>query len=301
MVSRAARSICGACAVDEEVRPDAQRTLHELNEEWEGCRRCLLGTQRESLQGSFVRGEGRTRGIMFIGEGPGANEDEEGRPFVGKSGEVLRNILAGLRFEDYYITNLVACRSCEPRLDADSQPMFRRRGGRKGPMIPMMQDVPPKPSEWHQCIKRLYQEIYLVDPVIIVSLGGTAAEALIGKPVTITAMHGNPVEIRVPGAGYEAQLTEKKGVWYRKVKGEVRAPVEQAQVKYLLIPTLHPAYVLRKIADKGADSPIQHLVRDIRRAIETYEMYIEEVFQTKVQPRVEGDLEPRHSTYNEEA
>lgn len=287
------------------MRPDARKTLDELRDEWEGCTKCPLGEQRQAYGGAYVFGEGRRRGIMFIGEGPGAEEDREGRPFIGKSGELLRRILEGFRFEDYYLTNLVTCRSCEHRLDENNQPMFKNRRG-KGPPLPWLIDTPPKPSEWGKCIERLYEEIYLVDPVLIVSLGGTAAEALLGKPVTITKIHGQPIEMTVPGAGYDAVLTEKKKEWYHKVRGEVVAPVRQSEVKYLLVPALHPAYVLRKLADKGADSPFRLLAEDIRRAIKIYEEYIRIVFQT-AQPNIAKsdtdwtDIESHYLSHREDS
>lgn len=267
------------------MRPDARKTLPVLREEWESCARCKLGVQRQAHGGQFVFGEGVRRGIMFIGEGPGEEEDQEGRPFIGKSGELLRRILDRMKFNDHYITNLVTCRSCEYRLDENNQPMMRNRRGRKGPPEPWLVDTPPKPNEWGTCIDRLYEEIYLVDPVLIVTLGGTAAEALIGKSVTITKSRGQPLEITIPGAGYDAVLTDKKKEWYHKVRGEIVAPVRQSEVRYLLLPTLHPAYVLRKIADRGADSPFHQLVEDVRRAIKIYEEYIRVVFQVE-QPNV---------------
>lgn len=267
------------------MRPDARKSLPKLREEWENCTRCNLGVLRQSYQGQFVFGEGVRRGIMFIGEGPGVEEDQEGRPFIGKSGELLRRILDGLKFKDHYITNLVACRSCEHKIGEDGQPAMRKRRYGKGPPEPWLIDMPPKPNEWGECINRLYEEIYLVDPVLIVTLGGTAAEALIGKPLTITKMHGQPVEISIPGASYDAVLTEKKKEWYHKVRGEVVAPVRQSEVKYLLVPALHPAYVLRKIADRGIDSPFRLLVEDVRRAIKIYEEYIKVVFQVD-QPNI---------------
>lgn len=281
------------------MRPDARKTLQVLREEWESCTKCTLGVQRETTNGSFVFGEGARRGIMFIGEGPGREEEEFGRPFIGPSGDLLRKILTGLGFTDHYITNLVACRSCEHRLDENQLPMFRRaRGGR--PPEPWMQDTPPKPTEWGACLARLHEEIYLVDPVVIVSLGGTAAEALIGRPVTITRDHGQPREIQIPGAGYDAVLTEKKREWYHKVRGVVVAPVKQSTVGYILVPALHPAYVLRKIADKGADSPFRLLVEDVRNAIKIYEEYIKYAFNAQISTRSDTPGEDVENYYHQE-
>lgn len=255
--------------------PDARKTLAELRQEWVSCRRCSLGLQRESNGGEFVFGQGTRRTIMFIGEGPGVEEDETGTPFIGKSGQLLRSIVHKLGIGEHYISNLVTCRSCEPVLDDHGLPRMRRR--QRGPSVPMYRDTPPLPVQWKTCLPRLHEEIYLVDPIVIVSLGGTAAEALTGHAVTITRDRGSEVHIEIPGAGFNALLTEKKQVWVRKVHGQMSAPVEPSKVRYTLIPTLHPAYVLRKIADQGHNSPFRQIVDDIRKAAKIYELYMQEV------------------------
>lgn len=213
---------------------------------------------------------------MFIGEGPGVEEEEQGVPFIGKSGALLRSILHRLGVTDFYLSNLVACRSCEPALDENNLPRIRKR--KFGPPVPVFNDKPPLPTQWKACKPRLDEEIYLVDPIIIVSLGGTAAEGMTGEHITITRDRNTVLTVEIPGAGYAAHLTEKKQAWIRKVNGQVVAPVEQAMVRYSMVPTLHPAYVLRKIADQGHNSPFKQLVEDIRKAVKIYEMYMKEVF-----------------------
>lgn len=271
------------------MRPDSRKSLEQLRRDWETCVSCKLGVQRQRYGGQFVHGEGVRRGILFVGEGPGKTEDQHGRPFIGESGNLIRKVLDGLGFSDYYLTNLVACRSCEHVLDQNQQPRFNNQRG-KNP-LPVMQDQAPTPLEWKQCLSRLHEEIYLVDPVLIVSLGNTVAEALLGKPVTITRVRGQSRTISIPGAGFDAVLTDKKKEWYHKVRGTVVAPVEQAQVLYLLIPTLHPAYVLRKIADKGHNSPFRELVADLRKAVKIYEQYLQEVFHMTPTGRSDVSLE----------
>lgn len=256
--------------------PDARKTLDELYGEWVTCTRCDLGTHRKNNGGEFVFGEGELGGIMLVGEGPGVEEEKEGRPFVGRSGRLLRAILQKLGARDIYLTNLVTCRSCEPVLDESGLPrLFQRK---RGPALPMFKDIPPLPTHWKTCQQRLHEEIYLVDPKIVVTLGNTAAEAVIGGHFTITKDRGQERTIEVPGAGQRALLTEKKQVWYRKVNGEMTAPTEQSTVSYYTIPTLHPAYVSRMIADRGPKSPFQQLVGDIRSAIKRYDEYQQIVY-----------------------
>jgi uracil-DNA glycosylase len=271
---------CEGVGVD--VRPDARKPLARLKQEWSSCARCELGTQRIDVEGAFVFGQGTPGGVMLIGEGPGADEEREGLPFVGRSGLLLRKMLALLGLEEYYLTNIVACRSCSPQLDSDGQPVFRKNWRTKQ-MALVYKDEPPTPPQCNACLPRLYEEIYIVDPVVIVGLGGKACEVLRGRPITITRDRGEAGQITIPGARYLPVLTEKKQEWRRKVRNadgvnELQTPVEQSEVAYHFIPTLPPAYVSRKLADRGPDSPFRQLLLDLRKAMRTYEMYLETVF-----------------------
>lgn len=256
--------------------PDARKTLSELRAEWSTCKACELGQRREMVGGEFVFGEGTRRGIMFVGEGPGKEEEQVGRPFIGKSGEIIRAVIRALHIQEFYITNVVTCRSCEPVLDENGFPRLQGRG--RGPKLPVYRDIAPSPINSRTCRPRLMEEIYLVDPIIIVSLGGTATEVLTGEHITITRDRGQVRQIEVPGAGVTAVLTEKKHAWFRKVHGEIVSPVEQSMVRYLLVPTYHPSFVARELSDKGPNSPMQLLVRDVRHAVKVYETYLEEVY-----------------------
>ncbi len=259
--------------------PDARKTLAQLKDQWDTCTRCPLGTERLKREGRFVFGQGVTHSIMFIGEGPGIEEDKEGVPFIGRSGKLLRRILGVLGLKDFYITNLVCCRSCEPMLDDHGLVMpildYRTREtiGFK------YKDVPPTPIAKNSCRPRLLEEIYLVDPLVIVGLGQPACEALLGHSISITRDRGEPAQIAIPGASYRPVLTDKKQQWLRKsAAGEWSSPVEQNQVLYHFIPTLHPAYVLRELADRSPNNTFQKFVTDIRSAVRTYEAYVEVVF-----------------------
>lgn len=259
---------------------DARRTLDDLNNEWSSCTACTLGTRRASVDGSFVAGEGLPRGVMFIGEGPGEKEEMLGRPFVGPSGILLRKVIKKLGLEHYYITNIVTCRSCSPVVDALGMPRIRKQKFSSGPGLPIMKDEPPLPVYMATCSPRLYEEIYLVDPIIIVTLGVTASEFILKRPVAITKDRGQTEHAYIPGATHRAVLTNKKGAWARKIKGSLEMPVTQNEVMYEVMPTLHPAFVIRKLNDKGWDSPIRLFGNDIRRAVKIYERYMLEAFGT---------------------
>jgi uracil-DNA glycosylase len=134
--------------------------------------------------------------LMFIGEAPGADEDEQGEPFVGKAGQLLTKIIQamGLTRETVYIGNILKCRPDTPGQTA---------GNRK-----------PTPEEMQTCIPYLHEQIDLIRPKVIVALGATAVEGLLGKTIGITKLRGN---------------------WktYRGIP---------------LMPTYHPAYLLRNQA-----------------------------------------------------
>lgn len=258
-------------------RLDARKSLTVLHDEWVDCARCELGVRRHDVGGQFVFGEGRRRSIMFIGEGPGRVEEGEGRPFVGPSGNILRKVIESLGVIDYYITNCVACRSCGQAYNSEGQAV-ERMNRRTKVMEPVIVDQAPTPLHIKTCLPRLYEQIYLVDPIIIVAMGGEAASTLRGKPVKITSERGNTEAISIPGSWNVPVLTEKKKVWARKVRGEFVMPTMQNQVQYLMLPTIHPAYVLRFHGDRRQGNPLSSFVDDIKKAVSIYDRYMLETY-----------------------
>jgi uracil-DNA glycosylase len=262
--------------VSDEVRQDARKTLTQLKQEWSACIRCDLGKQRIERDGKFVFGHGVKHAVMFVGEGPGVDEERQGSPFIGRSGQLLRRVLSFLNLTDYYLTNVVSCRSCALATHQDGTIIMRTDF--RGNSAPLYRDEPPTPPQRSACKPRLLEEIYLVDPLVIVGLGGPACETLLGHSITITRDHGEVSQIAIPGATHRPMLTEKRQQWLRKVGKEWAAPTEQNEVLYYFVPTLHPAYVARQLADKGPNNPFQRFVTDIRKAVKTYDTYLETVF-----------------------
>jgi uracil-DNA glycosylase len=230
---------------------------------------------------------------MFVGEGPGVDEETHGTPFIGRSGKLLRRVISVLGLTDFYITNIVCCRSCKPREDATGN-IIVRTDRRTGAQSQVFSDEPPTPPQKAACHPRLMEEIYLVDPVVIVGLGGPACEELLGRSITITRDRGETLQIAIPGASYRPNLTEKKQQWVRKIDGEWQAPVEQNEVYYHFIPTLHPAYVARELPDKGPNNAFQKFVSDIRKAARTYDAYMESVFGVTPSPKEDFDETALH-------
>ncbi|HEY4321267.1 MAG TPA: uracil-DNA glycosylase [Gemmatimonadales bacterium] len=136
----------------------AWQSLEEIAELVRACTRCPLCTTRTNA----VPGEGNPRArLMVIGEGPGDTEDKTGRPFVGRAGELLDKMLLAIEVPraDVFIANVVKCRPPQNRV--------------------------PLPDEREACLPYLRRQIELVAPAVILALGGTAAEALLGvrKPL----------------------------------------------------------------------------------------------------------------------
>ena len=143
-------------------------SFEQLKEECSKCMSCPLGATRTNL----VFGVGNENAdILFVGEGPGENEDLQGEPFVGKAGQLLDkylNVIDLDRKKNVYIANIVKCRPPQNR--------------------------DPKPEEQDICIEWLRNQTRLIKPKIIVCLGRIAAQKLISEDFRVTKQHGEFVQ-----------------------------------------------------------------------------------------------------------
>lgn len=151
----------------------AAAELARLSTEVSGCRRCALAVSR--IKPVFGVGS-PAAGVMFVGEGPGYEEDRKGEPFVGKAGQLLDKILAAINLsrETVYITNIV---KCHPMADPSNP---EARGN----------DRPPAPEEVTACRPYLDAQIAVIRPRCIVALGAPAAKTLLNTSQGITALRG---------------------------------------------------------------------------------------------------------------
>ena len=149
-------------------------TLEEFDYRWEqfekSCRECNNCVLRENAANTVIYRGGRRAPLMIVGEAPGANEDMEGRPFVGRSGQLLQSLLASYGFgdEDYHICNICKCRP----------PQNRR----------------PEPSEINSCKRLLAEQFKLVRPRVILLCGSTAYEGFFGSKVRMSDVRGRFIE-----------------------------------------------------------------------------------------------------------
>ena len=144
-------------------RADRAAALQLIREDIGECTRCALHKGRNKLV--FADGSPTAR-LMFVGEGPGADEDAQGLPFVGRAGQLLNNMISatGLKREEVYIANVVKCRPPGNRT--------------------------PEPEEANTCSPFLFRQIDVVRPEVIVALGATAATYLLGQRQPLAGLRG---------------------------------------------------------------------------------------------------------------
>lgn len=191
------------------LNPEQKRArLVTLQQEVQACTSCGLCTERKNP--AFARGTGSAK-IAFVGEGPGAEEDAQGVPFVGAAGQLLDRMIAamGLSRDDVYVCNIIKCRPPNNRKPTD--------------------------DEIAACRHFVVEQLHLLEPQVIVALGGTAVEGLLGVKLGITRL---------------------RGTW-RLYAG--RIPV---------MPTFHPAYLLRKPeAKREVWEDLQAVLTRINRSV----------------------------------
>jgi uracil-DNA glycosylase family 4 len=148
----------------------ANDTLEQICSDIGDCHRCRLGDTRNKIV--FGVGDPHSK-IVFVGEGPGADEDAQGIPFIGRAGQLLTQMIEGtsakegfpLKREDVYIANVVKCRPPENRT--------------------------PETDEMEICGQFLFRQITAIKPKAICALGSTAAKALLGGKEGVTKLRGN--------------------------------------------------------------------------------------------------------------
>ncbi len=184
--------------------PSKKETLSQLETEVKNCRKCSLGSQR--LNACFGGGA-ENADLMFVGEGPGFNEDHQGKVFVGRAGKLLTKIINNvfnLKREEVYITNIV---KCHPMKD----PKNPEKHGN---------DRPPNGKEVKKCIPYLVRQLELIRPKVLVPLGAPASKTILNTTTGITRLRGKVYDLKF------------------------------SDVSLKVVPTYHPAYLLRSPSKK---------------------------------------------------
>jgi uracil-DNA glycosylase family 4 len=209
----------GQASLFDDIAPDPHRTtlpilevcdasLELIREDIGECTRCKLSQHRTNI----VFGEGNPKAqLVFVGEGPGAEEDATGRPFVGRAGQLLDKIISaiGMRREECYITNVVKCRPPQNRT--------------------------PEPDEVTTCEQFLFRQLAFIRPKVIVALGAPALQCLLRTKEPITKARGQWREwngIKVMPTFHPAYLLrspdKKREVWddMKKVRDYLRSSTD---------------------------------------------------------------------------
>ncbi len=214
--------------------------LKALYEKYKDCTRCSLGHSRIK----FVFGVGNPNAeALFIGEGPGYDEDRKGEPFVGKSGQLLDKMMAAIglsRQTNAYIANIV---KCHPMTNPK---MPEARGN----------DRPPTPEEVETCSPILLQQILIMQPKVIMTLGSPSTKMILKTKDAITGLRGKlypfPVDQHYPprplATGERGACPAPQGAGaflptdpLLQITAEVREALGHIQI----LPTFHPAALLR--------------------------------------------------------
>ncbi len=240
-------------------------SLLVLQRAWSNCQACTLCEHRNNVVFGYGNPDAQ---VMIIGEAPGETEDKQGLPFVGAAGQLLDLYLGQVSFkeelqviinkinsnkkeapyarkelrenllEDVYLTNVAMCRPEENR--------------------------DPIPKEIEACRPRLLEEIYLVDPIIIVTAGRVAAEAVIGRKISITQMRGELFDVEIPG--------------------RIRP------IKYPVLAVLHPSFLLRSNDFKQKGGNGVKTYNDFVRTMNIVDKYNESHYEIPIpetRPRME--------------
>ncbi len=205
------------------VGPDKAEQLAPLRAQVTICTKCphLVASRTQTVFGvGNIDAE-----LMFIGEAPGADEDQQGEPFVGRAGQLLTRIIAAMGFtrDDVYIANVLKCRPHMPP-------------GASG-------NRPPTPKEMATCLPYLTEQIEIIRPKVLVALGATAVEGLLGERQPMNKMRGRwhtygetPLMITFhPSYLLRNQAnTEKRKVWEDMllVLERLERPVSEKQRNY---------------------------------------------------------------------
>jgi DNA polymerase len=163
---------------------------------------------------------------LFVGEGPGADEDAQGEPFVGQAGKLLDNMLAAIglqRGRNVYIANIVKCRPPNNRT--------------------------PEPDEVATCLPYLQRQIALIRPKLIVALGKTAATALLGRDAPLGSLRGAVHDYQLPAT--EQGGTQGQGSSQQSSLPHPPTLSHRVGTTVPLIVTYHPAYLLRSPLEKA--------------------------------------------------
>lgn len=247
----------------------------EFLDKWRSCQGCSLGEQRvhrivydkakRRITPSPVLALGYARGVMFVGDPVGATEESLNLPLSNPKYDLIRVMLREERIP-YHFTHALLCRSCVASKDEAGRPYLRDG-------LPLWKDGAPPKDAMDLCKQRLHEEIYLMDPLLIVALGKLAFRALTGEHVSEND-RGKIFTVEVQGKS-TVPVLNAKGVWGRKVRGVMVRPVAPRMVKYPVYLTGSLDKVVTYSASQDPDREPLVFVKDLKRIAAMWRLYKE--------------------------
>lgn len=249
--------------------------------EWVGCTRCELGVLRQAQHSKMCWGGGATEpgGIVVVYEHTSEWDARSGQPLHTEEGALLDQVFQRLGSPPHYRIPLVACRSCTP-MYVDGV-LAERVNTQTGRSETVYRDAPPTPDQIKACRPRLLEQLYQLDPGILILMGSLSVSAVSGKPLNIVDNQGREIEIAIPGRLPKPSLSAKRHLW-RRAGQPNPYPLLRNMVRYTAVLTRSPQWVLANQADKGPLGALSLFFTHIRSAVETWHRYRHEVLGTSL-------------------
>lgn len=272
--------------------PDIEGGLEKHKARWAGCTACNLGTtlltrieetEPQRKPPCQVFGDGVLRSIFVIGPPPTWREERDQRflargkyiretnTFEPSGGDMVRRLFQELKFHEVYYTGTTLCRACHIPEELP--------GAQEG--VAWHRDRPALDPEIKACRTRLHEEIYIVDPLLILALGQTVAKALTGRIIT---SYGGLQQLAIPARTQRAHITSRG--WPVKDKRDprgFRCPSEPWEIEYPLMVLRDPDDVLRNRHNKDPRGEMPQFIEHVKLAVRMVREYRNEV-QLKESP-----------------
>jgi uracil-DNA glycosylase family 4 len=254
--------------------PTKMEQMHQLYEDWHGCQRCFLGQLRHTQNrgDDLVFFSGNTKAdILIIGEAPGEQEEAASLPFIGPAGQMLNQLIAGVSDDPEIKTLVDWWMEASPKDRKENQDSFHAKVNewREGEFA-ITNVVACKPPDNRQptlpeiksCWERLWNTIYIVDPLLIIACGNTALTGVTGK--------------------LSAQITKVRGqVFEAEIQGKI------GKLRYPVIPIFHPSYLSRMADWSTKGGTFDKTYEDLKKAVRVVDFLRNQYYGTPVPRRWE--------------
>lgn len=270
--------------------PDDSKSTGDLYDKWRDCTQCNLGLVRVKRASEALEDEklpeqpqrnGKSRGLLVVGLAPSRNDERDGvhfgrgpwnrdkKGYDPSGADLLRALFKKHGMGQVFYTSLVACRSCELQVNEDGSP---RTFERNGIPRPYYKDRPPLHPEISACQPRLWEEIYVVDPLLIISTQPEVTGYLLGKR---SLSDGEVGQMHLPGRT-QIPKQDARGQFSRMMRGVRSFYAAPLMLEYAVMQVPNPDMALQRHANRRQDSELNQLKACIQLASQVYQRYREE-------------------------